>query len=78
LSCPFCGTRDHHLLGYLHVDGEEGKYRAATCEACRGYIKMISTLGPLSGPQLLVAELATMHLDLAALARNYLAPDSLL
>ena|SRR5438128_677378 len=72
LRCVFCDTRDHRLLGYLHVDGEESRYRATTCDACRGYIKMVSTLGPLSGPQLLVAELATTHLDLAALARNYL------
>jgi FdhE protein len=72
LRCVFCDTRDHHLLGYLHVEGEESRYRATTCDACRGYIKMVSTLGPLSGPQLLVMELATTHLDLAALARNYL------
>jgi hypothetical protein len=37
-------------------------------------MKMVSTLSALSGPQLFVAELATMHLDLAALARNYLPP----
>jgi FdhE protein len=74
LRCAFCGTSDHQVLGYLHVEGEEGKYRAATCDACRGYVKMVSTLGALSGPQLLVTELATMHLDLAALARNYISP----
>ena len=34
----------------------------------------VRALGALSGPQLLVAELATMHLDLAALARNYISP----
>jgi FdhE protein len=74
LRCAFCGTSDHQVLGYLHVEGEEGKHRAATCDACRGYVKMVSTLGALSGPQLLVTELATMHLDLAALARNYISP----
>lgn len=74
LRCPFCGADDHHVLGYLHVEGEEDRYRAATCDACRGYVKMVSTLGALSGPRLLVAELATLHLDLAALARNYIAP----
>jgi FdhE protein len=75
LLCPFCGTRDHRLLGYLHVEGEESRYRAATCDACRGYVKMVSSLSALSGPQLLVMEVATTHLDLAALARNYLAPS---
>ncbi len=70
--CPFCGTRDHHQMGYLHVEGEESRCRAVTCDTCRGYVKMLATLGPLSGPELFVAELATMHLDLAALAQNYL------
>jgi FdhE protein len=73
LHCPFCGTRDHHLLGYLHVEGEEARYRAATCDACRGYVKMVSTLAALSGPQLLVTELAVLHLDLAARAREYVS-----
>jgi len=71
LRCPFCGTRDHQLLGYLHVEGEETKYRAATCEHCHGYVKILSTLTPLSPPQLLVADLATTHLDLVAAERGY-------
>jgi FdhE protein len=71
LLCPYCGTRDHHVLGYFHVEGEEMRHRASTCDACRGYVKMISTLTALTGPQLLVAELATMHLDLAAAERGY-------
>jgi FdhE protein len=71
LRCPYCGTRDHHQLGYLHVEGEENKYRAATCDACRGYVKMLSTLAALSAPRLLAAELATTHLDLAAADRGY-------
>jgi FdhE protein len=71
LACPFCGGRDHRLLGYFSVEGEESRYRAATCDACGGYVKMISTLGPLSAPHLLVADLATLHLDLAAAQRGY-------
>src|SRR5262249_8139125 len=41
LQCPFCGERDHRQLGYLHVEGEETQHRAATCETCRGYVKMV-------------------------------------
>ena len=73
LECPFCATRDHKLLGYFHVEGEEAKYRVATCDGCRGYVKTASTLAALSGPQLLVMDLATMHLDLAAVDRGYSA-----
>jgi FdhE protein len=74
LGCPFCGCADHRQLGYLHVEGEEGKERASTCEECRHYVKMLSTLSPLSPPGTLVADLATLHLDLAAADRGYLAP----
>jgi FdhE protein len=74
LLCPFCGERDHRQLGYFSVEGEETRYRATTCDACRGYVKMASTLGPLSGPALLVANVATLHLDLAAADRGYASP----
>jgi FdhE protein len=74
LACPFCDNRDHHRLGHLHVEGEEGRRRAATCDECRGYVKAVATLGPLSPLGLLVADLATVHLDLAAAERGYAVP----
>jgi FdhE protein len=73
LLCPFCGTRDHRLLGYFSVEGEEGRYRATTCDGCRGYVKMTATLQPLAVLQLLVADVATLHLDLAAAERGFAA-----
>jgi FdhE protein len=75
LACPFCDNRDHQRLGHLHVEGEEGRRRAATCEECRGYVKTVTTLGPLAPPQLLVADLATVYLDLAAAERGYAVPS---
>jgi FdhE protein len=72
LRCPYCGTRDHERLGYLHVEGEEAKYRAATCDECHRYVKMVSTLSALPAPLLLVEELATLHLDLAAAERGFI------
>ncbi len=74
LRCPCCGNRDHRQLGYLHVEGEEGKCRSGTCEECRQYIKMVSTLTPLSPLQLLVTDVATVHLDLLAADRGYSPP----
>jgi FdhE protein len=71
LLCPFCETRDHRRLGYLTLEGDEAKYRINTCDACRCYSKTISTLMPLSPPQLLAADVATLHLDLAASERGY-------
>jgi len=71
LRCPFCSCTDHRQLGFFFVESEEGKSRVATCDACRGYVKMVSTLTVLSPPMLLTADVATMHLDLAAADRGY-------
>jgi FdhE protein len=71
LWCPFCDNRDHEKLAFLHGEGEETKYRAAVCEACRAYVKMLSTLSALPPLHLLVADAATLHLDLAAAERGY-------
>jgi FdhE protein len=71
LECPYCAASDHQTLGYFSVQGEEEKYRAATCDACRGYVKMISTLNPLDGTHLVAADVATLHLDLAAAERGF-------
>jgi FdhE protein len=74
LLCPFCTNRDHLLLGYLQVEGEEQKQRIATCDACQSYLKLRSTLTPLTTPQLLVEEVALVHLDLIAMEKGYLPP----
>lgn len=74
LWCPFCANRDHTLLGYLYVEGEEQKQRIATCDACQGYVKLRSTLTPFAPLQLLVEELALLHLDLIAMEKGYLPP----
>jgi len=72
--CPACGTRDHQALGFLAREGEENRYRVATCDACRTGIKTLSTLSMLPPLMLLVADAATLHLDLAAGERGYMGP----
>jgi FdhE protein len=62
-ECPFCGLEDAR---FLRSFGEGDAGYAATCDACRTYLKMVPAPEPLNGPQLLVADLATMHLDMAA------------
>jgi FdhE protein len=73
LLCPFCGSRSHENLGYLYVEGDEHK-RAATCDNCRGYVKMLATLAPIPAAELAIHDLATIHLDMVALERGYAAP----
>jgi FdhE protein len=74
--CPACGNRDHESLGFLAKEGEENRYRVATCDACRSGVKMLSTLSALPPLLLLVADAATLHLDLAAADHGYLCPPT--
>ncbi len=71
LQCPFCGTRDHQVLAYLSVEGQEDQRRAAVCDHCHQYVKHIATLAALPVLDLLVADAATLHLDLAAAEQGY-------
>ncbi len=71
LQCPYCETRDHHQLGYLSVEGKEDTERAATCDECRGYVKLVATLSALPPLDLLVRDVATLPLDLIAAGRGY-------
>jgi FdhE protein len=64
--CPFCGEINSHSLPYRFVEGEQNHYRLALCNGCGSSLKVVSTLVPISPPGLLVAELATIHLDLIA------------
>jgi transposase-like protein len=77
LWCPFCRNRDHDRLSFLHGEGEEAKYRVSLCDGCRGYVKMVSSLSALPPVHLLMADIATLHLDLAAAERGLPVPHSL-
>ena len=75
LVCPFCENRVPQDLVNLAVEGEEQKHRAVACRRCHCYVKQISTLAPIPPAQLLVADVATLHLDLIALDRAYSPPQ---
>jgi FdhE protein len=74
LKCPYCGNDDHRRLGYLHPEGEESKWRIATCDDCRGYLKSTAAMTPLAPARLLVLEVATLPLDLIAADRGFAIP----
>jgi FdhE protein len=74
LRCPYCDTPDHRHLASLSAEGDQERYRAATCDNCRGYVKMANTLLAPAEPLLLVLDLATLHLDLVAAERGFFVP----
>jgi FdhE protein len=74
LRCVFCDETRHADLGYLALeDGDEAR-KIEICRTCSGYLKAHSTVRGLAPWALLLDDLATVHLDLAALERGYKRP----
>jgi FdhE protein len=73
--CPFCVGGDHRQLAYLAPAADRDSRRASTCDACRGYLKTVSVLGPASAAELAGLDLSTLELDVAALERGYARPE---
>lgn len=74
LACVYCGTSDHKLLSMLDVESDGLHCGIEVCERCRGYLKQFRRLTP-SGPiDVLVRDLGSVALDLAATERSYVRP----
>jgi FdhE protein len=76
LSCAYCGTRDHEMLARLVAEGEASTWAVETCNACRGYLKVLTTLRGTAPESVAIEDLAGVELDLAAAARGYRRPDT--
>lgn len=73
-GCIFCANDDFDTLGYLAPEDERESRRAMVCERCRGYLKTFATLGPLAPAELVLADLTSLELDMAAMEREYARP----
>jgi FdhE protein len=74
LRCVFCDETDHERLGYLTPEGEE-THRVEVCNTCKGYVKGLTTVRGLAPWAILLEDLATVPLDIAALERGYARPE---
>lgn len=77
LRCVFCGENDHMRLGSLVPEGRTTPGRADACSACGGYLKVLNTLTPIPVFDLLLSDLETVELDLAARQRGFTRPGGL-
>jgi FdhE protein len=75
LCCPFCGETDHERLGYLAPEGEGQTRTVEVCRSCKGYVKTLATVRPVAPWAVLLEDLASIPLDLAALERGYQRPE---
>jgi FdhE protein len=77
LRCPFCGTDEHARLRGLVGETTGEARRADGCAACGAWVKTITTLGASTIAEVRLLDLATVDLDVAALARGWKRPAGL-
>lgn len=75
LRCPFCGEAHHERLATLVTKTYGDTRKIDGCLTCRGYVKTRTTLQPSSGPEVVLEDLATVDLDVAALEQGYRRPE---
>ena len=75
IRCPYCGVTGHEARAALVSEEDREARKVETCAACRGYLKVISTLQAWAGDEVTLADLATIDLDLVALEREYERPE---
>jgi FdhE protein len=74
LRCVFCDETNHDNLGYLTPEEGDQARKIEICKTCKGYVKGLTTVRPLAPWAVLLDDLATVHLDVAALERGYRRP----
>jgi FdhE protein len=74
LLCPYCGNDDHHSLETLTVEGEQ-RFRVSVCQRCQGYLKIANAFDPLPPDLVALDDVASLHLDVAAIERGYHRPS---
>jgi FdhE protein len=75
LHCPYCGETDHERLGSLVLEDKLQTLTVETCLHCFGYLKSVTTLRAIPPVELLIRDLETVELDIAALDRGYARPE---
>jgi FdhE protein len=75
LRCPFCAETNHENLGYLAPDDGETTRKVEVCDTCKGYVKAEPTVTELPWWGVLLDDVTTVALDVAALDRGYHRPE---
>ena len=75
LFCAYCGMNDHESLVSL-VPGNGGASRVIeACKRCLGYVKAFTTLEGSAPEKVILEDLASVDLDVAAVEQRYKRPQ---
>jgi FdhE protein len=74
LYCPYCGTNDHKEQVSL-VPEKSSKSAIDACKRCLGYLKSFTTLQGSPPAKVMLDDLASVELDVAAAEEGYRRPE---
>jgi FdhE protein len=75
LYCLYCGMTDHKELVSLVPEKSGSNAAIDACKRCLGYVKAFTTLQGSPPANVMVDDLASVDLDIAALGQGYRRPE---
>jgi len=75
LCCPYCGMTDHKQLLSLVPENSGSNSTIDGCARCLGYVKTFTTLQGSSPAKVILDDLASVELDVAAVEQGYKRPQ---
>ena len=74
LRCPFCSTTNHEELATLAPADPASAVSVDACLHCRGYVKSLTRLQGCRPDAVMLEDLATVDVDVAAVESGYARP----
>jgi FdhE protein len=75
LFCPYCGMTDHQELVSLVPDQSASNAVIDACKRCLGYVKTFTKLQGSPPAKIMLDDLASVELDVAAAEQGYKRPQ---
>ena len=75
LFCPYCGTTDHQELVSLVPQKSGSNCAIEACRHCQGYVKSFTLLQGSPAVKVLLDDLGSVDLDIAAFDQGYHRPQ---
>jgi FdhE protein len=75
LFCPYCSITDHEQLVSLIPEKTGSSSIIEACRRCLGYVKTFTTLQRTAPMNVMLKDLASAALDVAAVEQGYRRPD---
>jgi FdhE protein len=76
LVCPFCGESDHNELVAFVPENHDSHAVIDACRRCRGYVKTFTRLQGCPPHTVMIEDLASVALDVAAIEQEFIRPPS--